>query len=322
MDLDGGIRLQIAETGEVLRSWDEPLARSRILAADPSGRRLASVRGDSAIILDLDGRAEPAVLAGHDGPVWTWRGIRAGRGWPRPATTGHSGSATCGPAGRSDRSRSPRATARLLAYSGDGRRLASVSGRPVVGLWEPERGDRSAHCRPGTAARSTRSPGALGASRLAAAMADGTIAILEPETGRTGPAMVGHGGPASGSRGAPTRGGSPRPGQDGTVRIWDVETLQEVLVLRGHAGPVWCVAWGPDGRRLASAGADQGLRVGAHRDGRRAESCASMIKVSPPPPRPRRRDPRRPCRGRRRGGPIPSRESPPWHRRGRPSARR
>jgi tetratricopeptide (TPR) repeat protein len=46
------------------------------------------------------------------------------------------------------------------------------------------------------------------------------------------------------------------------VRIWDPTTGQEALALRGHTGgPVWAVAYSPDGTRLASAGADGAVRI-------------------------------------------------------------
>lgn len=43
---------------------------------------------------------------------------------------------------------------------------------------------------------------------------------------------------------------------DGTIKIWDTSTGQEALAHRGHELRVWCVAWIPDGRRLASASPD------------------------------------------------------------------
>lgn len=43
-------------------------------------------------------------------------------------------------------------------------------------------------------------------------------------------------------------------GNDGTVRIWDASTCQEINAFVGHVGPVYSVAWHPDGKRLASGG--------------------------------------------------------------------
>jgi WD40 repeat protein len=44
--------------------------------------------------------------------------------------------------------------------------------------------------------------------------------------------------------------------EDQTVRLWDAETGQEVLTLRGHTDIVPSVVFSPDGNRLVSAGAD------------------------------------------------------------------
>lgn len=44
-------------------------------------------------------------------------------------------------------------------------------------------------------------------------------------------------------------------------RIWDVDTGRELTVLTGHDEWVGCVAWSPDGRKLATASNDHTARI-------------------------------------------------------------
>ena len=49
--------------------------------------------------------------------------------------------------------------------------------------------------------------------------------------------------------------------EDKTLKVWDAETGQERLTLKGHNGRVWSVAFSPDGTRIVSGSADKTLKV-------------------------------------------------------------
>ena len=43
-------------------------------------------------------------------------------------------------------------------------------------------------------------------------------------------------------------------GEENTVKIWDVQTGQELQTLRGHSGDVYTVAFSPDARPVGRLG--------------------------------------------------------------------
>jgi WD40 repeat protein len=48
---------------------------------------------------------------------------------------------------------------------------------------------------------------------------------------------------------------------DKTARLWDAATGAQVAVLEGHTDQVWCLAFSPDGARLATASWDTTTRL-------------------------------------------------------------
>jgi WD40 repeat protein/predicted Ser/Thr protein kinase len=261
MDLDGTIRVHVPESGAILRAWDEPLARTRIIAASPVAQKLATVRGEAVVVLDVNSEGEPMLLNGHEGPVWSVAWDPSGR-WL--ASAGHDQMIRIwdGRSGQLSRSLAcPDGAGRLLAWSGDGRWLATVATEPVVHLWEFAAGRLLRSWKPSRGSAIPAMAWSPHASRLALATAEGTITVWDAESGQEELALIGHQGSAFALQWSPDGHRLASAGQDGTVRIWDVFTHQDVLVLRGHIGPVWSVAWSGDCRRLASAGADRTIRV-------------------------------------------------------------
>ena len=48
---------------------------------------------------------------------------------------------------------------------------------------------------------------------------------------------------------------------DGTIRLWSLDAWQQVVVYKGHVGPVWSISWGPYGHYFVSGGMDKTARI-------------------------------------------------------------
>jgi WD40 repeat protein len=159
-------------------------------------------------------------------------------------------------------------------FSPDGKLLAAP-GRGALHLWDVAAGQE---IRRLSLPKDRPVGGAIFApdGRLVALdMQDGTVALWEVATGKergryqTGPAVV----PAR-PLGGPPGGAVPLPpadpallafspdgrvlahGRGREVAVWDIATGKELGRLKGHQGAVFAGAFAPDGKTLATAGAD------------------------------------------------------------------
>jgi transcription initiation factor TFIID subunit 5 len=48
---------------------------------------------------------------------------------------------------------------------------------------------------------------------------------------------------------------------DGTIRLWNLDIFQQVVVYKGHVGAVWSLEWGPQGHYFVSGGLDKTGRI-------------------------------------------------------------
>ncbi len=140
-------------------------------------------------------------------------------------------------------------------------RLPSLDNLPRQGLrvWDWERGEtvKTIEAPAVQAAFDPRSP------RIAARLEqEGTVGVWDAVSGDQletlpGPAVVNA--LAYGSDGSQVA----TAGVDGVVRLWDPDTGEQDLELRGHGTNVQAVVFSPDGTRLASVGNDGLVRVWA-----------------------------------------------------------
>ena len=266
---DGTVKVWNSRTGKVIQTLRRAHAGFVVsVAFHPDGKHLASVGADQQVkVWDLTtgqagvrpARATPFTRSGRRTP---WRSARrrpTARGGKRRGGDGlgleePTNSFTPSPDTRSDPI--------SVAFSRDGRRLASGSWRGSVKLWDAETGGRAAPHLPRRAIRHPVSALAFSpdGGRLAAASFDRRVDVWDTTTGELLHTLP-HAGLVLGVAFSPDGRRLASAGEDKTVRVWDATTGREVLGLRGHTGMCGCVAFSPDGRRLASASTDGTIRV-------------------------------------------------------------
>jgi WD40 repeat protein/DNA-binding SARP family transcriptional activator len=260
-DEDGAVHLWDLAKGErTLSSHGD----ASVAAFSPDGSRVASVSQDGTgrvhdlraattrdIVFDefdypknavaVDGAGRIAVGGVFDAPILVQRPDGSGR----VELTGDDGAIIA------------------LAFSPDGRRLASASEDGTARIWNLE-----TYARTRKAERVMRADVAAvrsvswdrDGSRIATAGTDGTVRIW-PVAGGEPVVLVGHEGPVNTAEFNRRGDRVVSTGLDGTVRVWDTSGGETLVVLYRHTGTGGGGAdFSPDGRSVVSAGSD-GMRI-------------------------------------------------------------
>ncbi len=141
-----------------------------------------------------------------------------------------------------------------LAFSPDGRTLASGGAGGAVKLWDVTTG-RNLAVRPGHTALVSAVAFSRDGRTLASGSWDGTVRVWDvadvnhPATRHT---LFGHAALVWSVAFSPEGTTLASAGADGTVKLWDPATGRERCTLVGHDHPVAAVAFSPDGQVLAS----------------------------------------------------------------------
>ncbi len=147
-----------------------------------------------------------------------------------------------------------------VAFSRDGRLLATASGDGTARLWDPATGE----CLRTLAGHTNtvwgvafRPDGRL----LATASSDKTARLWDPATGECLRTLTGHTRWVYGVAFSPDGRLLATTSDAGTARLWDPATGGCLRTLAGHTNTVNGVAFSPDGRLLATASSDGTARV-------------------------------------------------------------
>jgi WD40 repeat protein len=274
------LRIREVSTGKEWKSLSGHQQPVLDLAFSPDGRWLASAAGASSEqqfspgevkVWDLQHGREPLTLRGHRATVWSLafshdsRRLAGAGGGDDPNRSTFSGEWTVWDIGTGNivlTRTVDKAPCLGVAYSPDGRRLATACADSVVRIWDAAvvkdplltlRG----HSRPVCAV--AFSPDGR---QLASGGADG-IANLWDTTreGRPVVTFQRHDAPIRGISFSPDGGRLATASADRTIALWDIASGEKAGTLRGHGDAVFRVVFSPDGWRLLSASDDGTVKL-------------------------------------------------------------
>ncbi len=147
-----------------------------------------------------------------------------------------------------------------LAWSPNGKRIASASADRTVQVWDAATG-RHVFIYRGHAAGVSAVAWSPNGKYLASASADNQVQVWEAISGHAIFTYQGHVSGVNAVAWSPNGKYLVSASADNQVQVWDVTTKQVAFTYRGHATGINAVAWSPNGKYLVSASADNQVQV-------------------------------------------------------------
>ncbi len=266
------VRLWDATTGQPLTTFKGHSGAIATLAFSPVGNKLASGGRDYSVALwDTSIRQNQSDILKHD------TRILAVAFAPDSRTFASGGGFSNGSDGTSvvrlwdvatateQRKFEQPGSCKVLAFSPDGKTLATGSTDNNVRLWDLASGELKrtipAPCNPGLTflirCLSYSPDGTLLATN---GEARGSINVWNTSTGKLQNTLAAEGQDSTSTAFSPDGKLLAAGSLDLAVRVWDVTTGKQVQKLQGHTETVWIAAFSKDGKTLVSAGKDSTVK--------------------------------------------------------------
>ncbi|MEG4070857.1 AAA-like domain-containing protein, partial [Microcoleus sp. Pol11C2] len=147
-----------------------------------------------------------------------------------------------------------------VAFSPDGKRLASASSDNTIQLWDLQSQKPIATLNGhSNAVRSVAwSPDG---KRLASASSDHTIKLWNLQSQKPIATLIGHSSSVRSVAWSPDGLTLASASSDNTIKLWNLQSQKPIATLTGHSSSVWSVAFSPDGLTLASVSYDSTIKL-------------------------------------------------------------
>jgi WD40 repeat protein len=151
-------------------------------------------------------------------------------------------------------------TVQGIAFSPDGKRIASGSHDKTVKVWDAETGQAILTFREHEEGIRSVAFSPDG-KRIASGGDDTTVKVWDATTGRVILTLKGHSSSVTSVSFSPDGTRIVSGSTDKTAKVWDATTGRVILTFKGHSSSVWSAAFSPNGKRIVSGSHDHTVKV-------------------------------------------------------------